>query len=484
MLAPFALAMTLYALANVLVGFHLSRGETRYAWILAAAVPVQLAVLALVPGGIDGLVWANVAVGRWRCSSSHELFVGSSVPALRVGGAPPARAAFRGPARGSRGRARRSSARRRSPACSRGRSPRELGSAFIGSIGADASGGDLVALAPAAGGRLPPLRDDAPRPRRRAVRLPGVERRSTSSGCSRTTPPTSPRPSSARWRRTTSSSSRVRPLGRRDVRARRGTSAARRSWRPGRRSSTWSSRRTSRGSEHASLLHFEVLALPCSPRSPRRARPSLVGSRSSALRVARRLAHVRLLRRDGGDRRRARSRSARRGARARGRRRALVVGVTAAASSRRQSSSASSRRSRASRCARSASATTLDLAVYGVAPARARRARRRERRPRRPARRVPVDARSTARTRPRRATTSASSRSRSRSAGSRSRRRRRRRLDARRRDRRRRLARRRRRLAALRAARARGVFGSVTWTPSRILWEVVPPSACRRGGSR
>ena len=61
-LAPFALAMTLYALANVLVGFHLSRGETRYAWILAAAVPVQLVVLALVPGGMSGLVWANVAV--------------------------------------------------------------------------------------------------------------------------------------------------------------------------------------------------------------------------------------------------------------------------------------------------------------------------------------------------------------------------------------------------------------------------------------
>ena len=37
-LAPFALAIGLYSLANVLVGYHLSRGETRYAWIIAATV--------------------------------------------------------------------------------------------------------------------------------------------------------------------------------------------------------------------------------------------------------------------------------------------------------------------------------------------------------------------------------------------------------------------------------------------------------------
>ena len=41
--------MTAFSLANVFVGFHLSRGETRYAWIVAAAVPVQIVVLALVP---------------------------------------------------------------------------------------------------------------------------------------------------------------------------------------------------------------------------------------------------------------------------------------------------------------------------------------------------------------------------------------------------------------------------------------------------
>src|SRR5207244_3333624 len=48
-LAPFALAIGLYSLANVLVGYHLSRGETRYAWIVAAGVLAQVAVLAIVP---------------------------------------------------------------------------------------------------------------------------------------------------------------------------------------------------------------------------------------------------------------------------------------------------------------------------------------------------------------------------------------------------------------------------------------------------
>ncbi len=43
LLVLFTASMTLYALVNVLVGFHLSRSETRYAWIVAGAVPIQLA---------------------------------------------------------------------------------------------------------------------------------------------------------------------------------------------------------------------------------------------------------------------------------------------------------------------------------------------------------------------------------------------------------------------------------------------------------
>ena len=45
-LAPYAIAIGLFSLAQVLVGYHLSRAETRYAWVVAAGVLVQLALLA------------------------------------------------------------------------------------------------------------------------------------------------------------------------------------------------------------------------------------------------------------------------------------------------------------------------------------------------------------------------------------------------------------------------------------------------------
>jgi O-antigen/teichoic acid export membrane protein len=83
-LAPFALAIGLYSLANVLVGYHLSRGETRYAWIVAAAVVVQVVALVVVPSTLRGVVWTNVVVAALLLAA-HELFVGSSVPALRAG---------------------------------------------------------------------------------------------------------------------------------------------------------------------------------------------------------------------------------------------------------------------------------------------------------------------------------------------------------------------------------------------------------------
>ncbi len=82
-LAPFALAMGLFSLANVLVGYHLSRGETRYAWIVAAAVVVQVVALATIPSGLEGVVWTNVVVGVLLLAA-HEVAVGSSVPALRA----------------------------------------------------------------------------------------------------------------------------------------------------------------------------------------------------------------------------------------------------------------------------------------------------------------------------------------------------------------------------------------------------------------
>jgi len=82
-LAPFALAMGCFSLANVLVGYHLSRGETRYAWIVAGTVVVQVVALSTIPSGLEGVVWTNVVVGVLLLAT-HELAVGSSVPALRA----------------------------------------------------------------------------------------------------------------------------------------------------------------------------------------------------------------------------------------------------------------------------------------------------------------------------------------------------------------------------------------------------------------
>src|SRR5439155_3494446 len=63
---------------------HLSRGETRYAWIVAGTVVVQVVALATLPSSLRGVVWTNVVVGVGLLAA-HELGVGSSVPALRAG---------------------------------------------------------------------------------------------------------------------------------------------------------------------------------------------------------------------------------------------------------------------------------------------------------------------------------------------------------------------------------------------------------------
>ena len=84
LLVPLTLSMTLFALANVLVGFHLSRGETRFAWIVAATIPVQIAALAVIPSSVRGVILVDIVIGVCLLAA-HELFVGSSVPALRAG---------------------------------------------------------------------------------------------------------------------------------------------------------------------------------------------------------------------------------------------------------------------------------------------------------------------------------------------------------------------------------------------------------------
>jgi hypothetical protein len=84
LLPLFALEMMLISAANVLVGFHLSRGETRFAWLAAATVPVQVLALATIPDTLAEVIWVNIAVAVCLIVV-HELVVGSSLPAIRAG---------------------------------------------------------------------------------------------------------------------------------------------------------------------------------------------------------------------------------------------------------------------------------------------------------------------------------------------------------------------------------------------------------------
>jgi O-antigen/teichoic acid export membrane protein len=84
LVVSFTLSMALFALVNVLVGYHLSRDETRYAWIVAAAIPLQLVVLGLIPNDAQGVIWADLIIGAGLLCA-HEIFVDSSVPALGAG---------------------------------------------------------------------------------------------------------------------------------------------------------------------------------------------------------------------------------------------------------------------------------------------------------------------------------------------------------------------------------------------------------------
>ncbi len=85
-LGALTLAMGLFALANAHVGYHLSRGETRYAWILGAGVVAQVIALVVIPSSLQGVAWADVAIGG-AVLLAHEVFVGSSIPALKAAAA-------------------------------------------------------------------------------------------------------------------------------------------------------------------------------------------------------------------------------------------------------------------------------------------------------------------------------------------------------------------------------------------------------------
>lgn len=84
LLALFAVEMTLFSVANVLVGFHLSQADARFAWVVAAAVPVQLLVLATLPTSLREVIVVNACIGA-ALLVVHEAFIASSIPALRAG---------------------------------------------------------------------------------------------------------------------------------------------------------------------------------------------------------------------------------------------------------------------------------------------------------------------------------------------------------------------------------------------------------------
>ncbi len=84
LLVPFCIAMTCFSLANVALGYHLSRGENRFAWVVTASIGVQILVLAIVPDSLRGVLWADAAVGVGLLAA-HELTVGGSGSALRAG---------------------------------------------------------------------------------------------------------------------------------------------------------------------------------------------------------------------------------------------------------------------------------------------------------------------------------------------------------------------------------------------------------------
>ena len=84
LLVPFCVAMTLFSLANVALGYHISRGAYRFCWLIAAAAAVQVVVLSFVPSTPREVLWINSLVGAGLLVV-HEVTVGSTAGALRAG---------------------------------------------------------------------------------------------------------------------------------------------------------------------------------------------------------------------------------------------------------------------------------------------------------------------------------------------------------------------------------------------------------------
>jgi hypothetical protein len=84
LLGLFGIGMTFFSIANVLVSYHLSRHEPRFAWVVAVAAVCQAVALAVVPAGLETFLWVNAGIGI-ALVVAHELVMGSSAGAIRAG---------------------------------------------------------------------------------------------------------------------------------------------------------------------------------------------------------------------------------------------------------------------------------------------------------------------------------------------------------------------------------------------------------------
>lgn len=84
LLVPMGIGMTCFSVANVLVSFHLSSGDRRYASVLAIGAAVQLVALLLVPAGLMPFIWVNAGIGI-ALLIAHEVIHGSSLTAIAMG---------------------------------------------------------------------------------------------------------------------------------------------------------------------------------------------------------------------------------------------------------------------------------------------------------------------------------------------------------------------------------------------------------------
>lgn len=84
LLGIFGIGMTCFSLSNVLVSYHLSRRDHRFAWAVAAAAVCQAVALALLPAGLETFIWLNAGVGVGLLVA-HEALAGSSATAVAAG---------------------------------------------------------------------------------------------------------------------------------------------------------------------------------------------------------------------------------------------------------------------------------------------------------------------------------------------------------------------------------------------------------------